>query len=183
MTDLTASALNRESVDPKRLGHEVANTVQSFAGALGALAGNLAAANQGFAVAGYDNLVGIIPLGGAWSDEKLGDTTSTTLPDPENNATIQGRVLRDAAVTGATNNATDLGKVVFNDSNGPPYLLADPGNALPLGVVINVSSAGIADLYMFGFETLCVLGLLTRTVYAAGAGGDFSSWGTDVGNP
>ena len=183
MTDLTRSDPQRDAVDPKRINQEVANTVQTFAGALGALAGRLAAANQGFAIAGYDNLVGIVPLGGRWSDEVLGDTTSTSVPDPTNNASIRGQILKNQAVTGVVDDATDLGRAIFADSNGPPFLLADPGNALPLGVVIEVTAAGFADLYMFSFETLAILGLLTRTVFAAGAGGDFSSWGVDIGNP
>lgn len=183
MTDLTRSDPQRDSVDPKRVNQEVANAVQTFAGALAALGGNLAAANQGLAIAGYDNLVGILPLGGRWSDEVLGDTTSTSVPDPTNNASIRGQILKNQAVTGVVSNAADLGKIVFNDSNGPPFLLADPGNSLPLGMVLDVTAAGFADLYMFGFETLIVLGLLTRTVFAAGAGGDFSSWGVNAGNP
>ncbi len=183
MTDLTRSDPQRDAVDPKRVNATMANTVQSFAGALGAIAGNLAVANSGFAIAGYDNLLGIIPLGGRWSDETLGDTTSTSLPAPTNNASIRGQVLKNQAVTGVTNDATDIGRVIFADSNGPPFLLADPGNSLPVGFVLKTNAAAFADVYMFGLETLAVLGLLTRTVFAAGAGGDFSSWGVDIGNP
>lgn len=183
MTDLTRSDPQRDAVDPKRVNATMANAVQSFGGAFGALAGNLAAANQGFAIAGYDNLVGVIPLGGRWSDETLGDTTSTSLPAPTNNASIRGQIVKNQAVTGVVNDATDIGKVIFGDSNGPPYLLVDPGNSLPLGFVLKVNAAALADVYLFGLETLAVLGLLTRTVFAAGAGGDFSSWGVDIGNP
>ena len=179
MTDLTRSDSQRDAVDPKRINASVANTVQSFAGALGALAGNLAGTNQGFAIAGYDNLVGIIPLGGRWSDETLGDTTSTALPAPTNNASIRGQILKNQAVTGVVNDATDIGKVIFADSNGPPFVLAAPANSLPLGVVLKVNAAGLADLYMFGFESLCLLGLLSRSNFS----GAFTSFGTDVGNP
>ena len=137
-------------------------------------------ANSGLAV-NSDNLLGIIPLGGQWSDEATGDAAAT--PPTENNADGAGRILKRIAVTGVVDNNTDMGKVVFADSAGPPLLLADPGNSLPFGFVLDVTAAGIADVWQFGLEAAAILGLLTRTVYAAGAGGDFSSWGTDVGNP
>ena len=183
MADLTLSDPPAESPGPNlRIGHPIANAVQTFAGAFAALAGNLAGANQGFAIAGYDNLVGVIPLGGGWSDEALGDNTAT--PQPENNVRGAGRILKRVAVTGVVSNAADLGKVVFADSNGPPLLLADPLNALPFGVILDVTGTAQADVWQFSFEAACILGLLTRTVFDSGVnGGDFTSWGTDVGNP
>jgi len=178
MADPTTSNPIPETPGPTvRVGHTVGGTQAQFAGGFAALAGNLAVGTPGFAV-NLDNLVGILPLGGQWSDQATGDGSV------ENNADGSGRILKRVVVTGITNNATDLGKVVFADSAGPPLVLADPGNSLPFGVVLDVVTATDADIWQFGLEASLVLGLLSRSVYDTGVGGgEWTSWGTDAGNP
>jgi hypothetical protein len=169
MTTPTRSNPLPESPGPAvRVGHPVGSAVQTYAGMFGALAGAAAASNQGFAVP-YVAAVGVIPLGGQFSDEVLGTGIA------ENNADGAGRVLKRVAVTGVVNNATDLGKLVWAADSGPPLVLADPGNAIPFGFILDVTGTARADVWQFGLEAAAVLAII--------ANGAFAAFGTRVGNP
>lgn len=174
MTDLTRTDPQTESPESTSLGFSftVRDAVQIFAGSIAAANSAAAAAGDGFAE-GYDNLVGIVPLGGFFSEQELGDT-SLDRP-PVVSVGLGNRIWRGVAVTGTTNDATDLGVLVWADSDGPPLLLADPGNAIPLGFVLRVPTAGFADCYMFSIGELAVLAVI--------ANGLFAAFGTRVGNP
>jgi len=160
MTSPTQSNPLPEAKGPRvRLSHPVNTSLQTYAGAFAAAALAGAAAGDGNLIT-YGGLAGQVLLGGQLSDQVLGDGTL------ENNWDGSGGILKRIAVTGAVDNATDFGKAVWAADAGPPLVLADPGTTAPLGVVVNVHSAALCDVWQFSMEAQFILGILGNSLFA-----------------
>lgn len=124
------------------------------------------AATRGRAQAWNDE-VGAIPLG--WS---MARTTGDTAASPIVNAEVdlQSRIFSNVAVTGLAGTVADVGKVVYMTDDAT-FTLTRPTLGHPMGVISRWRSSTNADVYCFGFDTLCAIGL-------GGAGRDTIFLGT-----
>ena len=112
------------------------------------------AAARGRAQAWNDE-VGAIPLGFSMA-RTTGDTSASPIVNAE--VDLQSRIFANVAVTGLTGDVTDVGQVVFmTDDN--TFTLTRPSLGHPIGVISRWRSATRADVYCFGFDTLCAIGL------------------------
>ena len=144
MADLTAS-ITRAVKGAAGLAAEVANSVQTYAGAWAGLRGPDHATTQGY-LDGFDDEKGMIFLGGHLDSQVLGDTTAT-IP-PENRLNVEPKVYPQATVTGVASRA-DIGKVVYLTDNNT-LTLTRPTLGTPVGYVTEWSSSTTCDVFIFG---------------------------------
>lgn len=161
MTDLTASTPRTVSAREIRISTQIADAVQTYAGGLAALRGPSHATTQGY-LALLDDAPGLIPLGGFFSDQTLGATSSS--PVPKNNVDVSDKVWRRATVTGAASRG-DIGKLVYATDDNVLTLTRPADDSLPMGCVWEWHTSTTCDVFMFGFATLCAIAL-------GGGGGD-----------
>ncbi len=150
MADLTRSNTQVEEKGPEhRVAGPITDAEQTYAGALAAIdpaTGKLT---------GYATTTGLIPLGGRFSDEALGDASS---PPKENNIDAGvGRVSRRVSVTGVSAQ-TDVGKPVFASDDNVLTLTAT-GNQIPAGWIERWHNTTICDVAMFSANEQAVLAL------------------------
>jgi len=144
MADLSAS-ITRAVKGAAGLAAEVANSVQTYAGAWAGLRGPDHATTQGY-LDGFDDEKGMIFLGGHLDSQVLGDTTAT-IP-PENRLNVEPKIYPQATVTGVASRG-DIGKVVYLTDNNT-LTLTRPTLATPIGYVTEWSSSTTCDVFMFG---------------------------------
>lgn len=141
---------------PHTLALEAVNAAEIYNQAflmLGA-ASHATAAVRGRARA-FNDENGAIPLGFSMA-RKTGDTSASPIVSAE--VDLQGRIHANVAVTALTGDVTDVGKVVYlTDDN--TFTLTRPTLGHPIGVVSRWISATNADVYVFGFDALCAIGL------------------------
>lgn len=144
MADLSAS-ITRAVKGAAGLAAEVANSVQTYAGAWAGLRGPDHATTQGY-LDGFDDEKGMIFLGGHLDSQVLGDTTAT-IP-PENRLNVEPKVYPQATVTGVASRG-DIGKVVYLTDNNT-LTLTRPTLGTPVGYVNEWSSSTTCDVMMLG---------------------------------
>ena len=144
MADLTAS-ITRAVKGAAGLAAEVANSVQTYAGAWAGLRGPDHATTQGY-LDSFNDEKGMIFLGGHLDSQVLGDTTAT-IP-PENRLNLEPKIYPQATVTGVASRG-DIGKVVYlTDDN--TLSLTRPTLGTPVGYVTEWSSSTTCDVFIFG---------------------------------
>ena len=138
-----------------RINNDVTNAVQTYAGGYAA---NLAAGTM----SPYATTVGVVPLGGQFSDQALGDSSSISAQF-SNNLDIADKIWKRIDVTGVASIA-DLNKPVYF-ADDETATLTPVANQTPAGVVIGYHSGTTCDVFIFGYGLLRVLEM---TMPAAG---------------
>src|SRR5690606_17156883 len=119
----------RQIEPPGVLNEQVADGVQTYAGALAGLRGPDHATSQGY-LDGYDDEKGMLCLGGFLDDQVLGDTNAT---DPPRATVHYGTKLAVLTVTGVTGRG-DVTKPVYAADNNT-FTLTRPTLGDPIGIV------------------------------------------------
>ncbi len=154
MADLTKSTPRPDAL-VDRIGAEIADAKQTYAGGLAALRGPGHATTNGY-LDGLDDEAGLIPLGGFFSDETLGATGDS--PPPENNVDVRDKIYRRATVVGVASRG-DIGKLVFATDDSVLTLTAPSANAFPIGMVIEWHTSTTCDVAMWGMIAAAAIAL------------------------
>lgn len=140
------------------LAFKVKDAHQTYAGSLAALAGpdHPTAADRGYGRV-WSGAAGEIPLGGFVQRKVKGDTAATPVKEMEVRSVAEDFIAERIAVTGAAA-ITDVGKPVYW-SDDDTLTLTRPTRGIPAGVIVRWHTSTTSDVFIFGFATLCAIGL------------------------
>lgn len=113
------------------------------------------AANKG-RLAPWSSGAGQIPMGFSTS-RQTGDTSAT--PIVEGTLDLDGRIMKNIAVTGLAGAVTDNGRKVYASDDGTFTLTRPSAPTLPVGFVTRFVSATNANVFFYSTEVLMALAL------------------------
>lgn len=165
MAALTASAIVR-SHGKFQQRYQIRNAATVFHGGLGCVVDQSAAtaANRG-RMTMFTGAAGEVPVGLVMPDQNVdrdgyvGDTAATPIRDA--GISIEGAVLENVSVAGATVVTDSVGRVVyFNDTDNPEDLtLTRPTRGVPIGLVLRFLTGDNCDVLLFSLETIFTIGM------------------------